>query len=144
MSVVLRGGAGLVMRLPLLDPPKEDELFDDYPSWEVEADPTGAEEASSRPPTKGNQIAYGRAATGQRFAGTAPGTLQRRLRCTTASPMNKRPQERCRTCDILGGWCFATPDITSVSPGNNQRFRNLGGLVRELTQHYSQPTPQFS
>ncbi|KAL1426364.1 hypothetical protein MTO96_003373 [Rhipicephalus appendiculatus] len=50
-------GAGLVMRLPLLDPPKEDELFDDYPSWEVEADPTGAEEAASRPPAKGNQIA---------------------------------------------------------------------------------------
>ncbi|KAH7951542.1 hypothetical protein HPB52_010289 [Rhipicephalus sanguineus] len=47
----------LVMRVPLLDPPKEDELFDDYPSWEVEADPTGAEEAASRPPTKGNQIA---------------------------------------------------------------------------------------
>ncbi|KAH6931635.1 hypothetical protein HPB50_026144 [Hyalomma asiaticum] len=59
LAIAVAGGllTGLLMRLPLLDPPKEDELFDDYPSWEVEADPSGAEEAASRPPTKGNQIA---------------------------------------------------------------------------------------
>lgn len=59
LAIAVAGGllTGLVMRVPLLDPPKEDELFDDYPSWEVEADTTGAEEAASRPPTKGNQIA---------------------------------------------------------------------------------------
>lgn len=62
LLIAVVGGSltGLLMRLRLMDPPKEDGLFDDCHSWEVEADLSGAEDAglpSSRPAVKSNQIA---------------------------------------------------------------------------------------